>query len=132
MQTSPVDFASKRLFRQLLCPPSHIHTAPWGLLSDPLVCLPPPAPPARAAPKQRHVLTPEAVQDFEMSRKELLTPQPSITEVGSCTWQYQHLTGRPGMQGWHPACGAHAGGPQHGAVPPAGYLLALIIPHSIL
>ncbi|KAL4419611.1 hypothetical protein ABPG77_001665 [Micractinium sp. CCAP 211/92] len=32
------------------------------------------------APKQRHVLTPEAVQDFEMSRKELLTPQPSITE----------------------------------------------------
>ncbi|EFN59136.1 hypothetical protein CHLNCDRAFT_137957 [Chlorella variabilis] len=32
------------------------------------------------APRQRRTITPEALQDFQLSRKELLTPQPSFAE----------------------------------------------------
>lgn len=39
----------------------------------------PPAP-RLAAPRERRTLTPEALQDFQISRKELITPQPSFTE----------------------------------------------------
>ncbi|KAL4447582.1 hypothetical protein ABPG75_004801 [Micractinium tetrahymenae] len=59
------------------------------------------------APKQRHVLTPEAVQDFELSRKELLTPQPSVTEE----------TAERGAVGW-PSTVAEAGSVATASVAP--------------
>ena len=55
--------------------------------------------PASTAPAVRRVLTPEALQEFELSRKKLITPQPSVTE------EAPHVGGAEGC--WS-LCGARS------------------------
>ena len=85
------------------CGAPSAHASP---LTPPLPMVPAPPAAPRAAPRQRRTITPEALQDFQLSRKELLTPQPSFAEQvrAWCGWCVALVAPVCGMQAPQSVC----------------------------